>query len=91
MILEFPDKAMFAAFTNALLDKGHALDTNKQARTVTYSQKDEAMFNDVFEFIKKEISRGNKEHVVPRLIRSCSRFRFIIRKDARPWKKQTGS
>ncbi|MCP5048069.1 MAG: hypothetical protein GY940_12925, partial [bacterium] len=41
LILEFPDKAMFEAFTNALLDKGYTLDTNKQARTVSYSQKDE--------------------------------------------------
>jgi hypothetical protein len=48
LILEFPDKAMFEAFTNALLDKGHALDTNKQARTVSYSQKDETIIKDVW-------------------------------------------
>lgn len=54
VILEFPDKAMFEAFTNALLDKGHALDTNKQARTVSYSQKDETLINDVLNSMKKD-------------------------------------
>ncbi|MCP4626841.1 MAG: hypothetical protein GY850_25530 [bacterium] len=54
LILEFPDKAMFEAFTNALLDKGHALDTNKQARTVSYSQKDEILINDVLSSLKKK-------------------------------------
>ena len=28
--------------------------------------------------IKKEISRGHKEHVMPRLTWSCLRFRFIM-------------
>ncbi len=54
LILEFPDKAMFEAFTNALLDKGYALDTNKQARTVSYSQKDETLIKDVLNSLKKE-------------------------------------
>jgi hypothetical protein len=54
LILEFPDKAMFEAFTKALLDKGHALDTNKQARTVSYSQKDETLINDVLNSLKKK-------------------------------------
>lgn len=54
LILEFPDKAMFEAFTNALLDKGHALDTNKQARTVSYSQKDETLIKDVLNSLKKK-------------------------------------
>jgi hypothetical protein len=54
LILEFPDKAMFEAFTNALLNKGHALDTNKQARTVSYSQKDEALIKDVLNSLKKK-------------------------------------
>ena len=53
LILEFPDKAMFEAFTNAILDKGYALDTNKQARTVSYSQKDEAIIKDVLNSLKK--------------------------------------
>jgi hypothetical protein len=53
LILEFPDKAMFEAFTHALLDKGYALDTNKQARTVSYSQKDEAIIKDVLNSLKK--------------------------------------
>jgi hypothetical protein len=54
LILEFPDKAMFEAFTNALLDKGYALDTNKQARTVSYSQKDETLIKDVLNSLKKK-------------------------------------
>jgi hypothetical protein len=54
LILELPDKAMFEAFTNALLDKGQALDTNKQARTVSYSQKDETLINDVLSSLKKK-------------------------------------
>jgi hypothetical protein len=54
LILEFPDKAMFEAFTNALLDEGHALDTNKQARTVSYSQKDETLIKDVLNSLKKK-------------------------------------
>ena len=53
LILEFPDKAMFEAFANALLDKGYALDTNKQARTVSYSQKDETIIKDVLNSLKK--------------------------------------
>ena len=53
LILEFPDKAMFEAFTHALLDKGQALDTNKQARTVSYSQKDETIIKDVLDSLKK--------------------------------------
>jgi hypothetical protein len=53
LILEFPDKAMFEAFTIALLDKGHALDTNKQARTVSYSQEDETIIKDVLDSLKK--------------------------------------
>ena len=53
LILEFPDKAMFEAFTIALLDKGYALDTNKQARTVSYSQKDETIIKDVLNSLKK--------------------------------------
>jgi len=54
LILEFPDKAMFETFTKTLLDKGHALDTNKQARTVSYSQKDETLIKDVLNSIKKD-------------------------------------
>jgi hypothetical protein len=54
LILEFPDKAMFEAFTNALLDKGYTLDTNKQARTVSYSQKDETIIKDVLNSLKKD-------------------------------------
>ncbi|MDB4444505.1 hypothetical protein N9174_04125, partial [bacterium] len=54
LILEFPDNAMFEAFTNALLDKGYALDTNKQARTVSYAQKDEAIIKDVLNSLKKK-------------------------------------
>jgi hypothetical protein len=54
LILEFPDKAMFEAFTNALLDKGYTLDTNKEARTVSYSQKDEAIIKDVLNSLKKD-------------------------------------
>ena len=54
LILEFPDKAMFEAFTNALLDKGYALDTNKQARTVSYSQKDETIVKDALNSLKKK-------------------------------------
>jgi hypothetical protein len=54
LILEFPDKAMFEAFTRALMDKGHALDINKQARTVSYSQKDETMIKDVLDSLKKK-------------------------------------
>ena len=53
LILEFPDKAMFEAFTHALLDKGYAMDTNKQARTVSYSQKDETIIKDVLNSLKK--------------------------------------
>jgi len=53
LILEFPDKAMFEALVNALLDKGYALDTNKQARTVSYSQKDETIIKDVLNSLKK--------------------------------------
>jgi hypothetical protein len=45
---------MFEVFTNALLDKGHALDTNKQARTVSYSPKDEALVKDVLNSLKKK-------------------------------------
>jgi uncharacterized protein YfaA (DUF2138 family) len=45
---------MFEAFTNALLDKGYALDINKQARTVSYSQKDEILINDVLSSLKKK-------------------------------------
>ena len=54
LILEFPDKAIFEAFTNALLDKGYALDTNKQGRTVSYSQKDETIIKDVLNSLKKK-------------------------------------
>ncbi len=54
LILEFPDTPMFEAFTNALLDKGYALDTNKQARTVSYSQKDETLIKDVLNSLKKK-------------------------------------
>jgi hypothetical protein len=54
LILEFPDKAMFEAFTHALLDKGHALDTNKQTRTVSYSQEDETIIKDVLDSLKKD-------------------------------------
>jgi len=54
LILEFPDKDMFEAFTHALLDKGYALDTNKQARTVSYSQKDETIIKDVLDSLKKK-------------------------------------
>jgi hypothetical protein len=54
LILEFPDQAMFEAFTNALLDEGYALDTNKQARTVSYSQKDESKVKDVLNSLKKK-------------------------------------
>jgi len=53
LILEFPDKAMFEAFTNELLDKGYTLDTNKQARTVSYSQKDETIVKDALNSLKK--------------------------------------
>jgi hypothetical protein len=53
LILEFPDKAMFEAFTHALLDKGYALDTNKQTRTVSYAQKDETIIKDVLNSLKK--------------------------------------
>ena len=45
---------MFEAFTNALLDKGYALDTNKQARTVSYSQKDETLIKDVLNSVEKK-------------------------------------
>ena len=45
---------MFEAFTIALLDKGHALDTNKQARAVSYSQKDETIIKEVLDSLKKD-------------------------------------
>ena len=54
LILEFPDNAMFEAFTHALLDKGYAMDTNKPARTVSYSQKDETIIKDVMDSLKKK-------------------------------------
>ena len=54
LILEFPDKTMFEAFIHALLDKGYVLDTNRQARTVSYSQTDETIIKEVLDSIKKE-------------------------------------
>jgi hypothetical protein len=45
---------MFEAFANALLDKGYALDTNKQSRTVSYSQQDETLIKDVLNSRKKK-------------------------------------
>jgi hypothetical protein len=52
---------MFEAFTNALLDKGYVLDTNKQARTVSYSQKDESKVKDVLNSLKKKFSAVIKD------------------------------
>jgi hypothetical protein len=54
LILEFPDKTMFEAFIHTLLDKGYALDTNKQTLTVSYSQKDETIIKEVLDALKKE-------------------------------------
>jgi hypothetical protein len=45
---------MFEAFIHALLEKGYALDTNKQARTVSYSQKDETIIKEVLDALKKD-------------------------------------
>ncbi len=61
VILEFPDKEIYEAFTNALLDKGYVLDTNNQMKTVSYTKRDEKIITEVLNSIKMKYSTVIKD------------------------------
>jgi len=60
-ILEFPDKEIYEAFTSALLDNGSVLDTNNQARTVSYTKKDEKVAINILNSLEKKYSTVIKD------------------------------
>jgi len=61
VILEFPDKEIYEAFTNALLDKEYVLDTNNQTKTVSYTKRDEKIITEVLNSLKKKYSAVIKD------------------------------
>ena len=61
MILEFPDKEIYEAFTSALLDREYVLVTNNQTKTVSYTKRDEKIIMEVLNSLKKKYSTVIKD------------------------------
>ena len=61
IVLEFPDKEIYEAFTSDLLDKGYVLDTNNQTKTVSYTKKNEKIITEVLNSLKKKYSAVIKD------------------------------
>ncbi len=60
-ILEFPDKQIYEAFTSALLDNEFVLNTNNQAKTVSFTKNDEKIVIQVLNSLKKKYSTVIKD------------------------------